>query len=304
MPVFIGNPAFDYRSNVTLTARLTRRSFLALIVAGCTRVHPHRETAEPLSTTWAFLSDPHISGDRGAQVRGDCMAENLSRVVREVSARMPQHILFNGDLAYEIGESADYRAFSELTAPLRSQAEAVHLTLGNHDNRKQLLAGLRVDRSAVIAEKSVGVRLIGGHEWFFLDSLREVNEVQGSLGSNQIDWLAERLDNGSYPAVVCVHHNPDSSLWGLIDSKAFLETVLPRRRVKLVLCGHTHFYRYWETEGLHFVNLPAVGYRLFNPNASLGWISAVVAPDAVELEFRGVTGAEPEQGTRLRLAWR
>lgn len=304
MPVYIGNSACNDRSNVTLTAKLTRRSFLALILAGCTQARPHRESVEPRSTTWALLSDPHISADREAQVRGDCMAENLSRVVREVSAGTAQHILFNGDLAYEIGESADYKAFSELTAPLRSQLEAIHLTLGNHDHREHLLAGLRVDRSPVIAEKSVGARLIGGHEWFFLDSLREVNEVQGCLGLEQIDWLTQLLDNGSCPAIVCVHHNPDPSLWGLLDSKAFLDTVLPRRRVKLVLCGHTHFYRHWKTEGLHFVNLPAVGYRLFNPNASLGWISAVIAPDAAELEFRGVTGAEPEQGTRLRLAWR
>jgi hypothetical protein len=72
-----------------------------------------------------------------------------------------------------------------------------------------------------------------------------------------------------------------------------------------VLFGHLHELRTWQREGLHFVNLPAAGYRLYlNPEASLGWLRARIDEDGMRLEFRGISPGEREHGTIRALAWR
>ena len=143
----------------------------------------------------------------------------------------------------------------------------------------------------------------GGVKWLFLDSLQEVNAVRGSLGMMQRMWLIKLLEADEAPAIVCVHHNPERSLVGLTDAEEFLDIVLPRRRVKLVLFGHTHEYRTWNRDGLHFVNLPATGYA-FRPDARLGWLLARVRRDGMEYEFRGIGGGASAGGGKRELEWR
>ena len=60
--------------------------------------------------------------------------------------------------------------------------------------------------------------------------------------------------------------------------------VRPRRQVKAVLFGHTHAYREWTDDGLHFINLPATGY-FFNPLRPLGWVKAQISSHGMELDF-------------------
>jgi 3',5'-cyclic AMP phosphodiesterase CpdA len=163
---------------------------------------------------------------------------------------------------------------------------------------------LAPDASDAVEAKVVSRRLIGGIEWFFLDSLERVNGVRGRLGAEQRAWLKQRLDANGGPAIICVHHNPERSLVGLKDTDEFLSVVLPRRRVKAVLFGHTHEFRVWTTDGLHFVNLPAVGYRFLDPNVLLGWVSARVDGYGMHLEVRGVTSGERGNGARHVLRWR
>src|SRR5262249_41559370 len=105
------------------------------------------------------------------------------------------------------------------------------------------------------------------------------------------------------PALVCVHHNPEESLVGLKDTAELLAILKPRRRVKLVLFGHTHEFRVWQSDGLHFVNLPATSYP-FAPDASLGWLRAEITTTGMRIEFRGISGREPEHGSTRELEWR
>lgn len=128
--------------------------------------------------------------------------------------------------------------------------------------------------------------------------------MRGSLGPGQRNWLTRQLDAATTPAIVCVHHNPERSFVGLKDTDELLRILLPRRRVKLVLFGHTHQFRVWQTDGLHFVNLPATGFRFFDPAVSLGWVRARIRPDEMRLEFCGVSVHEPDHGVTHHLVWR
>jgi 3',5'-cyclic-AMP phosphodiesterase len=292
------------RKNLICSQRLTRRSFLALCLAGCTVATRRIEWEEPRETSWALISDTHISSTRDRVVRGSCMAANLQRVVEDVVSVGPDHVLFNGDLAYLHGEQADYAAFKELIAPLRERHMAVHQIVGNHDDRARFVETFEVAANAGLPEKAAGRTCIGGVDWFFLDSLEQTNAIRGSLGPEQRAWLAQSLDSSTAPAVVCVHHNPGPSLVGLKDTEELLSIILPRRRVKVVLSGHTHVFRVQQKEGLHFVNLPATGYRFFDSDVPLGWLRASFRGDGMRLALRGIGSSGQSNGSVLDLPWR
>lgn len=290
--------------------KLTRRTFLVACLAGCSQL-ARRSTAErPAEQTWALISDTHIGSSRDLVVRGSCMAENLERVVADVASAGPDHVLVNGDLALAAGEQADYATFRELVAPLAGSGMQLHFIPGNHDNREHLIESLSpligdATPDQAVPGKVVCSRTIGGIHWIFLDSLEQVDTLPGRLGLEQLQWLAREIDSNRAPAIVCLHHNPSRSLTGLRDAEEFLGIILPRRRVKAVIFGHTHELRLRQTEGLHFVNLPACGYCLLvKPNVPLGWVRASVRPDGMRLEFRGVTPVDRDHGKTFNLSWR
>lgn len=285
--------------------RITRRSFIAACLAGCSQAAlPTLPPARPerRGETWALLADPHVSRKLDRRFGLSCMADNLRRAVDEVGELNPDQILVNGDIGYMHGRTADYAAFLELVSPLR--AIPTHLTLGNHDHRGRFMKSLPVSHDAAVSEKAVSSQRINDHRWLFLDSLDEMHSVRGSLGPAQRSWLQERLDaDPRTPTIVCLHHNPDLSPVGMTDYDEFQRLVLPRRQVKLVLFGHTHIFRTWETEGLHFVNLPALGFRL-RPGTSLGWMTANFEPDGARLTFRGIDRQQKDDGVVNELRWR
>lgn len=293
------------------TWRLTRRSFLALCLAGCSQLARRPVPEASGLQTWALISDTHISSSRERSVRGSCMADNLERVVADLVSAGPDHVLVNGDLALATGEQADYAMFQELVSPLRSRGIPPHVTPGNHDHRDRLVesfaatTGAALPADPAVPGKLVSGRVIGGVQWILLDSLEWINTIPGRLGPEQRQWLARKIDSNPAPAIVCLHHNPKRSPTGLEDADELLGILLPRRRVKLVLFGHTHEFRVWRTDGLHFVNLPACGYPLLlKPNVSLGWVRTGIGQGGASLEFRGVTARERDHGTTLDLPWR
>lgn len=284
-------------------ARLSRRSLLALLLAGCARPYTRLVLPQSPRQSWALLSDVHIAGDLGQTRNGACMAENLRNVLAEVSAGDADHLLINGDIALDAGEPADYASFSELLVPVRQAGIPVHLAVGNHDHRERLAMALEQPLDAAL-QRAVASIFVGGLHWLMLDSLEHVADVPGSLGEPQLCWLRDSLaQHRRIPSVICLHHNPEPSIWGLRDFERFLEVVLPQRCVKAIIFGHTHRFRTYQREGVHFINQPAVGYR-FNPVASLGWLNARFLSGGLALEFRGVTPAEADHGRTDLLHWR
>src|ERR1041385_3357135 len=239
------------------------------------------------------------------------MAAHLQTVLDRVQKLQPDHILINGDVSYTRGEPDDYTAFMDLIKPLRDKQMPLHLTLGNHDRRDRFCTALPIldqksnmQPGGAVEAKVVSSRRMGNHQWIFLDSLEKTRATRGSLGEKQLAWLQRRLDSDkSTPTIICLHHNPDRSPVGLKDYEAFQQTVLSRRQVKLVVFGHTHIFRTWQTDGLHFVNLPAVGFRL-EPGSSFGWMSGRFKTGGTQLVFHGVSHKDRDDGAIRNLTWR
>jgi len=161
----------------------------------------------------------------------------------------------------------------------------MHFTPGNHDQRENFTSALEPMVASPLDGKRVAGLDDGGVRWVFLDSLERVNAFSGMLGPAQLDWLTRELDaHADCATIVCLHHHPEATVIGLKDADSFVDVVKARRQVKAVVFGHTHRYRRWTLERLHFINLPAVGFW-FSPTTPLGWLHARVRPETLELQM-------------------
>jgi 3',5'-cyclic-AMP phosphodiesterase len=82
-----------------------------------------------------------------------------------------------------------------------------------------------------------------------------------------------------------------------------LAIVTPHRKVKAVIYGHTHRYRYDVVSGIHLVNLPAVGYN-FADQEPVGWVDSVLGKDGGEFTLHAFGGNLQQNGKTTSLHWR
>jgi 3',5'-cyclic AMP phosphodiesterase CpdA len=285
----------------SLAHAISRRAFLAICAAGCAKsaIPPSASEEE-----WALLSDTHIHYDPKMTAWDSCMTENLLQVLDEVADLAPDQVLFNGDVAFRAGDPPDYAQFLTILNRSSKPRADLHFTLGNHDHRAHLVAALTPAADSVL-ESKVASGFVGRNTHFLLlDSLEKVNAIAGSLGRPQRDWLSARLKaHPDLPAVIFLHHNPEVSLSGLTDTPEFLDIVHRHRQVKAVVFGHTHEFRVASSDGVHFINLPAVGYR-FKPDEPLGWVQSRFRTGGASFELHCIHGNNPNCGRRHELAWR
>ena len=123
---------------------------------------------------------------------------------------------------------------------------------------------------------------------FVLDSFDPKNTVGGILGEAQLKWLAKALDDRkTKPAVVCVHHPlqfdvPKSvKSNGIADTTDFWPVLKDRPQVKAFVFGHTHTWKLAERDGVHLINLPAIGYP-FAKGEVTGWVDATFTEKGIE----------------------
>lgn len=275
---------------------------------------------------WALLSDTHIAADPELNARGINMAAHLRQSVEEVlrvhASRPFAGLMINGDCAYLDGRPEDYATLGRLIKPITESGIPMHLTLGNHDERTQIQAGLasvfevaRTHEPKGRAEElpnldgKLASKIRGRYcDWYLLDSLDVTNKTPGRIGEQQLAWLDTSLQlNPGHPALVMVHHNPQpgggEKVSGLLDTEALLLLLKERRQVKALFFGHTHVAVTLEIDGLHLVNLPACAYH-FNASQPTGWTSALVDSRGCALTLFDTAKAHSLHAQEVRLNWR
>ena len=264
---------------------------------------------------FALLSDTNVDADRAAASRGIVMWDNMARAVADIvkHGRRPAAILHGGDCVHLVGRAADYAALVESLRPLREAGLPIHLALGNHDDRENFRKAFPAGEDAAarpVADRHVAVVESPRANWFLLDSLMVTRLTPGNLGEAQLKWLAAALDaRAGKPALLLVHHQPEltgrPAISGILDSKALLDVILPRRQVKAVFFGHTHDWNVAAHEGVHMVNLPPVAYVFDAARAKpSGWVEAVLGEAEVALQLRCLDPAHAQHGERHKLRWR
>lgn len=292
---------------------LTRRGFLAS--AGVLLVRPPFALAADVDPhRVAFLSDSHI-GEKPENTDRDCnMADRLKVVAAEVARLDPKPVcaVIDGDLAHKTGTAAEYELFAKLIEPVREAGIPLHLGLGNHDNFARFAEGLAKLRpkDKPVEGKQIVVIELERVNLFVLDSYDPKNTVGGMLGSEQLKWLAKALDGRkAKPAVVCVHHplqfnaTKGKQANGIADTADLWPVLKDRPHVKAFVFGHTHTWKLAEKDGVHLINLPAIGYPFAKTDVS-GWVNAHFTETGVNLEVRAIDPKHAKHGEKAELTWR
>lgn len=276
---------------------LTRRAF-ALTAAGVAL----RGQTTPLRV--ALLSDTHIPADPAGEYRGFRPQANLAKIVPGIAAANVESALICGDLARLLGLPGDYAALRKLLAPVAAKMP-VAFALGNHDDRKNFLAAAGPQAGAQpVQSRHVTVIETQPVNFVVLDSLIEPDLTPGLLGKAQRAWLAGWLQtSGPKPVVLFVHHPLDDADGSLLDAPRLFAILRLYPNVKAIVFGHTHKYAFDTTEGIHLINLPAVGYN-FSDAEPVGWVESEFTPTGAAFTLRAAGGDTARDGQTVTLRWR
>ena len=288
---------------------VNRRSFMKICLAAAGSVFAlgtgKSFGSDKQTTRWAFMTDTHIPADVDDNYRGFYPYQNLKKIVPDITSTPLEGVTIAGDLARLTGESGDYVNLKKLLNPL-AEKTPVFMSLGNHDNRsnfvkvfvdnpgeKQSVKGKHV----VVANKT-HARII------MLDSLLYVNKVAGLLGKAQRQWLEAYLKKSDdTPVILCFHHTLGDGDGDLLDVPRLFDMIAPIRKVKALVFGHSHAYSFSQFEGIHLINLPAVGYN-FNDAQPVGWVEAHLNKQGGDFKLHAAGGNKDMDGHTTKLAWR
>jgi 3',5'-cyclic AMP phosphodiesterase CpdA len=256
-------------------------------------------------TRWAFLADTHIPEDVENNYRGFYPYRNLKKVIPDIVSTLPDGVAIAGDLARLTGELGDYANLKRLFGPV-AEKTPVFMALGNHDNRENFVKVFHKTpvEKQLVADKHVVVVNEAPIRLIILDSLLYVNKVPGLLGKAQRQWLKDYLEEcDDTPTILCFHHTLGDDDGDLLDVPRLFRIIRPIRKVKAILYGHSHVYGFSEFEGVHLINLPAMGYN-FSDAEPVGWVEAHLTSKAGEFILHAIAGNEDKHGSVRRLIWR
>jgi len=281
---------------------LTAVGALTTIVTGCS---PGLRKSEQKPARWALLADTHIPEDINNNYRGFYPYQNLQKVVPDIISASPDGVVIAGDLARLTGQLGDYANLKKLLSPI-AEKRPVFMALGNHDNRDNFLKIFDeipeekqpVEGKHIVVVNNPTTRL------FILDSLFYVNKVPGLLGKAQRQWLENYLKEcDETPTILCFHHTLGDDDGDLLDLPRLFSIIRPIRKVKAIVYGHSHAYGFSEFEGIHLINLPAVGYN-FSDAEPVGWVQANLTDKGGDFTLHAIAGSMNKDGSVTRLSWR
>jgi 3',5'-cyclic AMP phosphodiesterase CpdA len=260
---------------------------------------------EQKSVRWAFLSDTHIPEDVNNNYRGFYPYQNLKKVVPGIVSALPENVAITGDLARLSGKYGDYVNLKKLLEPI-AEKRPVFMALGNHDDRQNFLKVFNngpgekqsVKGKYVVVANTPPARVI------ILDSLLYVNKVPGLLGKAQRQWLVQYLNQcDDTPTLLCFHHTLGDGDGDLLDVPRLYSAIKPIRKVKAIIYGHSHAYGFSKFEGIHLINLPAVGYN-FSDTEPVGWIEARLTAKGGDFKLHATAGNIDNDQAVTKLTWR
>ena len=294
---------------------LTRREFcrnvagstLAAVLWGTS---PNSWAAETDRDHWVFLSDTHIPSDANEERHGYNPVKNFADVRAAVLklGHKPQGVIITGDVAFLHGKLEDYLQIAAQVAPYTDNGIPVHIAFGNHDHLDNFYAtfsNLKKEASPVM-NKHITVLETPHANLFLLDSLYLPSTETGSgfLGLEQLRWLKKELNaRKDKPALLLAHHNLDNCSGTLMDREEFWSVVKSAPQVKAYIYGHTHIYQQSVRDGVHLINLPALGWEFESGTQPLGWSDVEISGNGIQLTLHTLPSDHPHNGDVREFAW-
>ena len=213
----------------------------------------------------ALLADLHVT----SAAKPTYQREGVARCIQDILASRPRpaNVLVYGDLAYNQGETNDYRALKKLFAPLEEAGIRWHACLGNHDRRgpfRNVFNAVKPEDSPVPGHL-VSVVKTPHADFILLDSCLE-GPVRGGIDEAQRTWLAKTLQNQTKPVFIGAHHPIDETELGpLLASNACC---------RAYLYGHNHAWRPQTMMGVETLCLPSTGHW-----GDIGYVMVTLTPE-------------------------
>lgn len=299
---------------------ISRRRFLQSSVVAAAAgwvtlrtVHAADEASDP--NYYVFMADTHIDRDpdrvRHMANRHVNMRANLDKAVADILSNKPYPAgaIINGDCAHDVGLEGDYQVLARCIAPLLEAGIAVHMTMGNHDDRGpfyEVLANMRPEQP-LVQDQHVLILDTPHAYLFLLDSLLRVNYTPGRLGEDQITWLKHALQaHQDKPVILFAHHYPQ---WhgaggqhfgrnGLQDGDDLFAAVTDHEHVRAFLFGHSHRWEVGRTyRHVALINQPAVAY-VFREEQPSAFLHARFEPQGMNLQLECLDTRHPWHGQR------
>ena len=201
------------------------------------------------------FSDPHLSGDPAATLRGVACLPALQAAIADAAHRFhrPDGVLLTGDLVQD-----DPDGYRWIRHVFGNSPVPVMCLSGNHDLPDHMRAALARAPFHVGGEVQMGNWII-----VLLDTWVD-HSASGRIGAAQMTHLREVLESQRDKHVlVCLHHHPVKmrSKWldqvGLEDADEFLAIVRSHSNVRGVLWGHVHQAMDSFVHGVRFMASPA-----------------------------------------------
>jgi len=205
-----------------------------------------------------ILSDLHIGVDAmktGYAANND---QKVSAIIDKILAMNPRpgHVLIYGDLAYDCGTVADYKMIQPILGRFDEAGIPWTTIYGNHDRRVPF-AEVFSEKVAVteIPDRLVNVVQTPLADFIMLDSLNE-GTVESKGDTNQKEWLEQKLaeEEKAGRRVYVGSHHPSGEA-------GFLETVKAAPAVCGYICGHLHYWKPGEVDGVPHLVLPSTSYK-------------------------------------------
>ena len=301
---------------MALANRISRRELLAgSLGAGATSLlfHATLWSAEaPVDANrFVLLADIHVSEDRQKVARNTNPYDNFLQARQRYQAlnSRPAGMIVAGDCVFQKGDPGDYQRVKELVAPIPIP---IAFALGNHDHREHFWEAFPQHRAAPnpVADRHVTLVEAPYADWFVLDSLDKTASTPGRMGDAQLKWLADQLDRRpEKPALIVAHHyplpkdDPAKLKSALLDTEELYNVILPRKRVKAYVFGHSHRWEHAKIDDLHLINIAALAW-LFDPKQPRGWVDTQLKPDGIRLTMQCLDPSHEAHGWPLELAWR
>ncbi len=304
---------------------ITRRQFIkgSIALGSSTLFVPYAlgiseyEGVELDQTRVALLADTHISSDPtrvipgtkwpGSPVKeGEHESVNMAKCLATVAKSLialnprPAHMIVNGDCALSNGNEDEYKQFLKLVEPIRRAGIIVHVTIGNHDNRKnmwKLLPFLKKEEIGL----HVNVLKLPYANLILLDS------GNGVLGEKQLNWLSRQLDeNPDQPALILSHYNPFPNrgvrpIEGMRDGEFLLKIMAERKNAKAYFYGHTHEWQHDLQDHFYLINQPAVSYY-FGKGQAHGWVDMKLTEMSANLELHCINPKHKQHRDRIQIS--
>ena len=212
------------------------------------------------------LSDLHIVSEGRTSKTLDT-AMRLSIGIKAINSRHSDadFCILVGDLA-DLGKRDAYLRLKEILGELLIP---YHITIGNHDNRKEFI---KVFGTNLISETGYIDKVIDkkGYRVILLDSA-ETGQSSGRLSSIQLEWLKNRLSEvPGCPIIIVLHHHANP-LYTRVDSiilnngKELVRVLKNHKDIRQVIAGHVHYTSTSIWHGIPFTTLAGGHYNVTIP---------------------------------------